>query len=220
METRKKTNENYYQDPRYKDKPMFFVAEDGSYVYHCDRLVDEYTLPADFRFIQKTYYRNGSLERKCLSDFDGGMTEELFDEDGYLTSERHLVSKWKEVRMDHCDLLTFLEKEGWFDRSTGQTIFRDKPFSLNTGELTYEVYRKIQIGISEDDASKAYIFLNMLPDVPPQFLEKYGKTRSDGTRYLEGENNSESGYWTNVSYMINLDTGIYEVEWNFEAYII
>ena len=46
MEQREKTTElNYFENPRYKNKPKYFIAEDGNYIYHDNLHVDEYTTP-------------------------------------------------------------------------------------------------------------------------------------------------------------------------------
>ena len=68
MEQREKTTElNYFENPRYKNKPHFFWAEDGKYICHTECYVDEYSLTKDFCMVQKTYYRNkGMLKKNTL----------------------------------------------------------------------------------------------------------------------------------------------------------
>ena len=46
MEQKEKTTElNYFENPRYQNKPKYFIAEDGNYIYHDNLYVDEYTTP-------------------------------------------------------------------------------------------------------------------------------------------------------------------------------
>lgn len=221
METKEKTTElNYYENPRYKGKPTFFVAEDGCYIYHSGIDVYEYTLPADFRLCYKHYYRDGSLEKLVISELGWGVAQKSYDVEGNLISEHTSESRLQTVKLDGLDYLSFFEKEGWFDRSTGKTAFREEPFPLNTGELTYEVFRKLEFSSSPEDSSVMYVRIYALPEVPRQFLEKYGMTRADGSKCLEGVGDGPGGEMLDVTYEIYLEKNAYEVSWKSEGYIM
>lgn len=214
METREKTTElNYYENPRYKGKPSFFVAENGSYIYHSNGLVDEYTVPSTFQFIQRTYRKDGSLERKAVYNLAGAESVAFYDEGGFLVKERHFDSEWDKVRPDGLDCIPFLEKEGWFDRSTGQTAFEHRPFPPETGELTFEIFKKTSWSRSPADSTKYVITLDGVFAVPKPFLKKYGKRREDGCYYLEYGSEDANGALS-VSYVIDIQTNKYSVEWN------
>lgn len=219
METREKTTElNYYENPRYKDKPTFFVAEDGAYIYHDETMVDEHTLPNDFRVIQKKYYRNGNIEWKTVSELNSVVFQEKFDEKGYLTSRENFDSEFKDIKADGLDFVSFLEKEGWFDRTTGQTAFREEPFPLNTGEFTYEVIRHFQPYSYMDGNNKIIVGIFGIRYVSESFLKSHGKSRSDGTLYLEDKSTKsepQEGADLNVSYTFDIKKGTYMVDWEF-----
>lgn len=141
MEQREKTTElNYFENPRYINKPQKFIAEDGNLIYNDATGVDEYTPPKNFHMIQKLYYKDGTLKTKTVFLLFSCIKSEECDENGFLIKkEEYQLRK----RVDGMDYASFFEKEGWYDRSTGQTAFREEPYPLNTGEFTEMVMRCI-----------------------------------------------------------------------------
>ena len=208
MEQREKTTElNYFVNPRYKNKPSHFIAEDGNYIYHEDLYVNEYTTPNKFNKIQKIYYKDGSLKSKTSSSLLSRIKSEEYDENGFLIEKKdHKLEKI----IDGMDYASFFEKEGWYNRSTGQTAFRNEPYPLSTGEFTYIVFRCFQL---QSNPSTIYITINNIENVPPQFLDKYGTTREDGTKYLDYKDSRDGNLV--VYYIIDIQTGTYKVGWEY-----
>jgi len=220
MEQREKTNElNFYENPRYKNKPSHFIAEDSNYVSMSDRFVDEYTLPNKLYHIQKVYHYNGSLWRKSVFSLQIKISEETYDEEGYLINRIKNEPKLKNNQIDGMDYISFFEKEGWFDRSTGQTAFREDPCPLNTGEFTQDLFEYINFWYNEDDPTMISVTIRGVKRIPQVFINKYGKTREDGSMYLERSKNKEpEGGVLRVVYIIDIQTGTYKVKWDFIFY--
>ena len=221
MEQREKTNElKIHENPRYKNKPSPFIADDGNYVSMIDRLVNEYTLPNKLYRIQKIYYYNGSLWRKRIYSLLTIISEEAYDEEGYLINRIKEEPKLENIQIDGMDYISFFEKEGWFDRSTGQTAFREDPCPLNTGEFTKDLFEYIDFWYNEDDPTMISVTIWGIKRIPQVFINKYGKTREDGSMYLERSKNEEpEGGALEVNYIIDIQTGTYKVKWDFIFYI-
>lgn len=220
MEQREKSNElKIHENPRYKNKPSHFIAEDSNYVSMSDRFVDEYTLPNKLYRIQKVYHYNGSLWRKRIYSLLTIISEEAYDEEGYLINRIKEEPKLKNIQIDGMDYISFFEKEGWFDRSTGQTAFREAPCPLNTGEFTQDLFEYINFWYNEDDPTMISVTIWGIKRIPQVFINKYGKTREDGTKYLERSKNKEpEGGALEVNYIIDIQTGTYKVKWDFIFY--
>ena len=221
MEQKEKTTElNYFENPRYQNKPSPFIADDGNYVSMIDRLVNEYTLPNKLYRIQKIYYYNGSLWRKRIYSLLTIISEEAYDEEGYLINRIKEEPKLENIQIDGMDYISFFEKEGWFDRSTGQTAFREDPCPLNTGEFTQDLFEYINFWYNEDDPTMISVTIRGVKRIPQVFINKYGKTREDGSKYLERSKNTEpEGGVLRVVYIIDIQTGTYKVKWDFVFYI-
>lgn len=222
METKEKTTElNYYENPRYQGKPNFFVADDGNYVYHCTISVDEYTRPDDFRLIQKNYYRNGEPKQIIIFSLGFWISEETFDENGYVTGKR--APEPSEKKIEGMDYASFFEKEGWFDRKTGRTAFRKEPFPTNTGEFTREVFHNITFHSSAKNPTVEKISISGISQIPLPFLKKYGKPADDGEYYLDGR--KPTSKWEKgrgigqleITYTVNKETREYEVSWEYRT---
>ena len=223
MEQKEKTTElNYFKNPRYANKPSEFVAEDGNYICRYSRSVYEYTPPKTFYMIQKLYYKDGSLESKMTYSLFSRIKSEECDENGFLIKKEEAELK-KDI--DGMDYASFFEKEGWYDRKTGQTAFREEPYPLNTGEFTEMVNRSIKydykfVGMVEDpNDSTINITITNIKKVPQQFLDKYGTIGEDGVKYLERRNNTSDGCELHVFYIIDSNTGTYKVDWAYILYI-
>ncbi len=214
MEQREKTTElNYFENPRYVNKPKKFVAEDGNYICLYSRSVYEYTPPKTFYMIQKMYYENGTLESNMSYVLNFSFHLEEYDENGFLTKKED-YELGKDI--DGMDYASFFEKEGWYDRTTGQTAFREEPYPLNTGEFTKNVLRCIDYSSND---STIYIKIYNIKKVPQQFLDKYGTIGEDGVKYLERKNDSSKWAKLEVIYIIDSKTGTYKVDWAYIRYI-
>ena len=212
MEQKEKTTElNYFENPRYQNKPKYFIAEDGNYIYHDNLYVDEYTTPNIFNMIQKLYYKDGSLKSKMTYSLFSRIKSEECDENGFLIKKEEYELKKDIKGMDYA---SFFEKEGWYNRSTGQTAFREEPYPLNTGEFTEMVMRCIRY---TSNHSTRYIRITNIKKVPQQFLDKYGTIGEDGVKYLERRNSHSKWAKLDVVYIIDSETGTYKVNW---AYIL
>ena len=213
MEQREKTTElNYFENPRYANKPREFVAEDGNYICRYSSSVCEYTPPETFYMIQKRYYENGELESKISFILDFSLYVEKYDKDGFLIEKTDRKSIIEERKLDGMDYASFLEKEGWYDRSTGQTAFREEPYPLNTGEFTEMVMRCISY---TSNRSTRYIRITNIKKIPQQFLDKYGTIGEDGVKYLERRNSHSKWAKLDVVYIIDSETGTYKVNWAY-----
>ena len=214
MEQREKTTElNYFENPRYINKPQKFIAEDGNLIYNDATGVDEYTPPKNFHMIQKLYYKDGTLKTKTVFLLFSCIKSEECDENGFLIKkEEYQLRK----RVDGMDYASFFEKEGWYNRKTGQTAFREEPYPLNTGEFTDMVRRSFSYNAVND--STIYIIIYNIKKVPQQFLDKYGTIGEDGVKYLEKRNDSSKGAQLEVIYIIDPKTGTYKVDWAYILY--
>ena len=215
MEQKEKTTElNYFKNPRYANKPSEFVVEDGNYICRYSSSVCEYTPPETFYMIQKRYYENGELETKISYILHFPLYVEKYDKDGFLIEKTDRKSIIEERKLDGMDYASFFEKEGWYNRSTGQTAFREEPYPLNTGEFTEMVMRCIRY---TSNHSTRYIRITNIKKVPQQFLDKYGTIGEDGVKYLERRNSHSKWAKLDVVYIIDSETGTYKVNW---AYIL
>ena len=208
MEQREKTTElNYFVNPRYKGKMNPFMTEDGCYVWNTELLVDEYFIINDsFVHLQKLYYRNGQLKEKSVYSLFSKVSTEIYDEEGHLINRTLFESPVKDKLIDGMDYETFFEKEGWYNRTTGESVFRHSP--LKKGELSDEVFRHVICGPVKDDPTKMYVvFSGIVTDIPEKVLDKYGTTGENGIKYL-GELQDGN---PEVSYLFDIPTGKYEV---------
>ena len=215
MEQREKTTElNYFENPRYVNNPKKFVAEDGNLIYNDATCVDEYTPPKNFYMIQKRYYNDGTLKTKTVFSLFSCIKSEECDENGFLIKKEDFEL---EKDIDGMDYASFFEKEGWYNRSTGQTAFREEPYPLNSGEFTYMVRRCFSYNGMSDPT--IYIKIYNIKKVPQQFLDKYGTIGEDGVKYLERKNDSSKWAKLEVIYIIDSKTGTYKVDWAYIRYI-
>lgn len=217
MEQREKTTElNYFENPRYANKPSEFVAEDGNYICHFPGSVYEYTPPEQFRMIQRLYDEDGTLRSKTTYILRSPINDVECDKDGFITKKVNFELDARCDTIDGMDYLSFFEKEGWYDRSTGQTAFRREPYPLNTGEFTEEVFRCFEF--SYDDTTM-YVQIYHIKNIPQQFLNKYGTTSEDGITYLKAKNGDLPRGTLIVTYIIDITTGgTYKVDWEYIFY--
>ena len=113
------------------------VWEDGA-------LYDEYAPAKDFYKIQKKFYQNGIMRRKT-SLFGGvviGIYEE-YDEAGNLIKVVDEDKKFGKIKPK--DIVELLEKEGWFNRETGENKITEKEVLPTTGVFYREIIKYVQI---------------------------------------------------------------------------
>ena len=222
MEQREKTTElNYFENPRYANKPSKFVAEDGNYICHflgSLGSVYEYTPPEQFRMIQRLYDEDGTLRSKTTYILRSPINDEEYDKDGFITKKVDYELDARCDTIDGMDYLSFFEKEGWYDRSTGQTAFRREPYPLNTGEFTEKVFHCFNFSY-DDEGTRMYAQIRHIENIPQQFLNKYGTTGEDGTKYLKDKNGNLPKGSLIVVYIIDIPTGTYKVDWEYILYI-
>lgn len=214
METRENTTElNFFEDPRFKEGWGMFITEDKSFISYSKCLVNEYLVPSKFQFIQRTYFPSGALKAKKVFGFGRWESSEFYDEEGYLIERVENEPVKDEVRIEGLDIVSFLEKEGWFNRATGKcAYFLDYP--PITGEMTYEVFRNIGFSHLKDDPTKIRITLEN-PDLPRPFLEKHGVMQKSGNLWLPTEPGTPDGGKVYITYIVDTITGTYDVSWYF-----
>ena len=206
MEQREKTTElNYFENPRYKNKPSFYLAEDGIYIEHSKCSADEYALSNDFCRVQKIYYQNGQLKEKCIHTLFSKTCAEEYNEEGYLIKRTLYKSPVKDKLIDGMDYVTFFEEEGWYNRATGESVFSRS--RLNKGELSSEIFRHFIVGVGEDSLKMSVYIWGVETNVPEKVLDKYGKVGENGIKYL-GELQDGT---PEVTYLFDIPTGKYEV---------
>ena len=113
------------------------VWEDGA-------LYDEYAPAKDFYKVQKKFYPNGIMRRKT-SLFGGvviGIYEE-YDEAGNLLKVLDEDKKFGKIKPK--DIVELLEKEGWFNRETGENKITEKEVLPTTGEFYREIIKYVRI---------------------------------------------------------------------------
>ena len=113
------------------------VWEDGA-------LYNEYAPAKDFYKIQKKFYPNGIMRRKT-SLFGGvviGIYEE-YDEEGNLLKVEDEDKKFGKIKPK--DIVELLEKEGWFNRETGENKITEKEVLPTTGVFYREIIKYVQI---------------------------------------------------------------------------
>ena len=225
MEQREKTTElNYFENPRYQGEKNPIVTEDGYCIWKSEYFTDEHFIINDsFFHTQKWYYRNGQLKEKNVYSLFSRVSTEGYDEEGYLINRTLFESPVKDKLIDGMDYETFFEKEGWYNRATGESAFSRSP--LNKGELSDEVFRCIDFRIK--DSSEVIVNIWRIKKIPQRFFDKYGKTREDGSKYLETkihyphsksekdaiiEPDSRVGGFE-VRYCIDIKSGTYKVDW-------
>ena len=104
----------------------------------------EYSPAHDFYVVGKTFYPNGSLHSKGRSfgRVPIGIYEE-YDEAGNLLKVVDEDKKFGKIKPK--DIVELLEKEGWFNRETGENKITEKEVLPTTGEFYREIIKYVQI---------------------------------------------------------------------------
>ena len=114
---------------------------------------DEYAPASGFYMIQKDFRSNGMIWRRTnyLGYVRFGMYEE-FDEEGKLTKLIDEDKKFGKIKPQ--DIIELLEKEGWFNRKTGENKVTRKSILPTNGELYMWVMPNIVITFMTKEESK------------------------------------------------------------------
>ena len=104
----------------------------------------EYSPAHDFYVVGKTFYPNGSLHSKGRSfgRVPIGIYEE-YDETGNLIKVADEDKKFGKIKPK--DIVELLEKEGWFNRETGENKITEKEVLPTTGVFYREIIKYVQI---------------------------------------------------------------------------
>ena len=104
----------------------------------------EYSPAHDFYVVGKTFYPNGSLHSKGRSfgRVPIGIYEE-YDEAGSLIKVEDEDKKFGKIKPK--DIVELLEKEGWFNRETGENKITEKEVLPTTGVFYREIIKYVQI---------------------------------------------------------------------------
>ena len=105
---------------------------------------DEYAPAREFYQIYKWFYPSGTMRTKIalLGDVVIGIREE-YDEAGNLIKEEDEDKKFGKIKPK--DIVELLEKEGWFNRETGENKITEKEVLPTTGVFYREIIKYVQI---------------------------------------------------------------------------
>ena len=105
---------------------------------------NEYAPAKDFYKIHKWFYTSGTMRKKIvlLGDVVIGIREE-YDEAGNLLKVVDEDKKFGKIKPK--DIVELLEKEGWFDRETGENKITEKEVLPTTGEFYRAIMKYVQI---------------------------------------------------------------------------
>ena len=105
---------------------------------------DEYAPAKEFYQIYKWFYPSGTMRTKItlLGDVVISIREE-YDEAGNLIKVVDEDKKFGKIKPK--DIVELLEKEGWFNRETGENKITEKEVLPTTGEFYREIIKYVQI---------------------------------------------------------------------------
>ena len=105
---------------------------------------DEYAPAKEFYQIYKWFYPSGTMRTKItlLGDVVIGIREE-YDEAGNLIKVEDEDKKFGKIKPK--DIVELLEKEGWFNRETGENKITEKEVLPTTGEFYREIIKYTRI---------------------------------------------------------------------------
>ena len=140
----------------------------------------EYAPAADFYELQKSYYLNGVIKErgKFISKVAFG-SQEYFDENGNCIRIVDEDKKFGAVKRE--DIIRLLEKEGWFNRKTGENIIT-KDSILSTD---YKLYREMTHQLMSITFKRAVINKQGKEIEPPKWFIKINpRAKMYITRYI------------------------------------
>lgn len=187
------------------------VLEDGTKQFRYSLYEMNYLPAKDFLFRENIYRQDGSLFMSYCALFDvpvGSMC--TYDEKGALLMKEDWNSDYNGYKVDPSMLVAFLEKEGWFNRSTGESAV-GKVDSLGvSGDFTYNIFNHVIVDFFPPSELQDYpVWVVLLPNinrVPKVFADKY----------LQKDAKTGEGIVSdlcNVTYVIDAKSGRYSVRW-------
>lgn len=192
-------------------EPNSMLLEDGTKQFRYSLYEMNYLPARDFLFRENIYRQDGSLFMSYCAVFDvpvGSMC--TYDERGALLMKEDWNSEYKGCKVDPTMLVSFLESEGWYNRSTGESVVVDSDSLGVGGDFTYNVFNHIIVDFfPSSEVQKNPVWVVLLPNIirtPKRFVDKY----------LQHESKSGEGSvpdLCNVSYVIDAQSGKYSVRW-------
>ena len=129
---------------------------------------NEYAPARDFYKIQKWFYPNGIMRTK-IPHFGGvviGIYEE-YDREGNLIKIVDEDKKFGKIKPR--DIVEFLEKEGWFNRETGENKITEKEVLPTTGAFYRAIVRYLRITyVSQEKSPTGRSYWRI--EIEPRFL--------------------------------------------------
>ena len=141
--------------------------EKGSILEKYGATYNEYAPAKEFYQIQKWFYPSGSMRTKTsfLGDVVIGIYEE-YDEAGSLIKEEDEDKKFGKIKPK--DIVELLEKEGWFNRETGENKITEKEVLPTTGEFYREIIKYVQIRYVPKQATGEQSYWKIV--IEPRFM--------------------------------------------------
>lgn len=192
----------------------------------CEVLTDSYEFyyaPSDYFYCKDLrFHDNGILSSYTKYIFKYiiiGISKD-YDKEGWLIEEKNWDNSYANFKIKPENLVFFLEKEGWYNRETGETFTlmeKDK-----SGEFTYSLFDRITGDLIENkDTLEDPIWnieIHMEPGfyVPNSIIDKYGIKDKAGNIKFKCLDNSEFSEFSgngNFYYRINAYTGEVEFSW-------
>ena len=114
---------------------------------------DEYAPAKEFYQIYKWFYPSGTMRTKItlLGDVVIGICEE-YDEEGNLLKVVDEDKKFEKIKPK--DIVELLEKEGWFNRETGENKITEKEVLPTTGVFYREIIKYTRITYVPQERSR------------------------------------------------------------------
>ena len=187
------------------------VLEDGTKQFRYSLYEMNYLPAKDFLFRENIYRQDGSLLMSYCALFDvpvGSMC--TYDENGALLMKEDWNSDYKGCKVDPSMLVAFLEREGWYNRSTGESAVGEVDSLGVNGDFTCNIFNHVIVDFFPPSEVQDYpVWVVLLPEinhVPKVFADRYLR---DDTNAGEGK----SADLCNVTYVIDAKSGRYNVRW-------
>ncbi|WP_080734123.1 hypothetical protein [Porphyromonas gulae] len=131
-------------------------------------IYNEYAPAKDFYKIQKWFYPNGILRTKTV--FWGGVVIGIYEEYDREGHPIKIVDEDKKFgKIKPRDIVEFLEKEGWFNRETGENKITEKEVLPTTGAFYRAIVRYLRITyVSQEKSPTGRSYWRI--EIEPRFL--------------------------------------------------
>lgn len=145
-----------------------WIIEKGSMWEELGAFYNEYAPAKDFYKIHKWFYSNGMLREKIIlfGNEAIGIYEE-YDREGNLIKIVDEDKKFGKIKPK--DIVEFLEKEGWFNRETGENKITEKECLPTTGEFYRRIIKYIRIDyVSQEISPSSRSYWRI--EIEPRFM--------------------------------------------------